>query len=451
MAMEGEVISGHPKAVWRGAVLDSRAITGGELFFALPGERTDGHQFVDQALERGAAAAVIHQVVAIHQGQTAIRVADTYAALHRLTESVRQRVPRRLVAVTGSVGKTTIKELLAAMLGRRFKVARNPGNLNNLLGFPIALLGIPEDTEWMVAEMGMSTAGELARISRLGRPDAALLANVRPVHLESFGTLREVAEAKAELLEGLSPEGLLVANRDDPEVARVARRHPGRIVWYGLRKAADYTVSGVEAVAGGLATRFVLEAPGEACAVDLPLHGLYNVENCLAAASCAHALGVPLEEIAAAAAAVEAPAMRGIVYRLPGDRVVIDDSYNSNPAALEAALESARQLPARRRWAVLGDMLELGEQAPRFHREAGRAAARLGFSPVVGVGELARSLVESAEAAGSEGRWYASAEEAATGLAGGISAGDLVLVKGSRGMALERVVRVLTTPLGEAG
>ncbi len=450
MAMEGEVISGRPEDWWRGATLDSRLVSGGELFFALAGERTDGHRFDDQALERGAAAAVIHEEVTIRPRYTAIRVDDTYAALHGLTEWMRERAPRRLVAVTGSVGKTITKELLTAMLGRRFRVARNPGNLNNLLGFPVALLGIPEDTEWMVAEMGMSAPGELGRISRLARPDAALLTNVRPAHLANFGSLRDIAEAKAEVLEGLSPKGLLVANRDDPEVVRVAPRHQGRIVWYGLRHTADYTAETVDQ-GGGDGTRFVLRAAGEECLVELSLHGHYNLENCLAAAACAHALGVPLEEIAAAAAEVEAPSMRGIVHRLAEGVVVVDDSYNSNPAGLQAALDSARRLRARRHWAILGDMLELGEESSRFHREAGREAAQLGFSPIVGVGELAREMVESAEGEGAEGRWYPDAEAAVENLTGMIREGDLILVKGSRGMALERVVRAIRDLVEEAG
>ncbi len=432
--MEGELTGGDPRAEWQGAVLDSRRVAGGELFFALPGERTDGHRWVGAALAAGAAAAVVAQPVA-DEGPR-IRVDDTVAALHRLTRWARRRTPRRLVAITGSVGKTTTKELLAAMLAARFKVARSPGNLNNLLGFPVALLAVPEDCDWMVAEMGMSTPGELAAISRLGRPDVAVFLNVRPAHLESLGSLGAVAEAKAELLEGLAPDGLVVANREDPLVVGIARRHPGRVVFFG--GDAGYRV---ERTAGG---GLELVAPGERAGLELPLHGSYNVDNCLAAAACAHVLGVPLAAIAAAAATVEPPPGRGVVHRLPSGATLIDDSYNSNPEALRRALESAAELPAGRRWAVLGDMLELGAAAPGFHRAAGELAARLGFSPVVGVGELARELVAAAAAAGAEGRWFATAAEAAAALAGAARRGDLVLVKGSRGVALEAVVAALT-------
>src|SRR5262245_20381442 len=223
--MHGTLIAGDPETSWSGAVLDSRKVAGGELFFALRGEKSDGHRFVAQAIERGAAAAVVHEDVDAPPDATLIRVPDTYAALHALTRAVRAEVPRRLVGITGSVGKTTTKELLALMLGQRYRVAKSPGNLNNLYGFPLALLAVPEDTEGTVAEMGRSTPGELGAISELARADVAVFTSVRAVHLEFFGTLEAIAEAKAELLRGLVPGGLVIANADDPQVARIARRH----------------------------------------------------------------------------------------------------------------------------------------------------------------------------------------------------------------------------------
>lgn len=439
-AMEGQVISGRPETIWQGACLDSRAVQGGELFFALPGEQTDGHLFVGAALERGASAIVVDRAVGAPEDSGVIRVADTFAALHLLTREVRRRSPQHLVAVTGSIGKTTTKELLAAMLARRFKVARNPGNLNNLFGFPVALLGIPEDTEWMVAEMGMSTPGELGQISRLGRPDVAVLTNIRPVHLELFGSLRAIAEAKAEILEGLAPGGVLVANRDDPEVARIANRFQGEVIWFGIDQPAEVRAERIEADTPSAGTRFVLALGAERGEIHLPLYGRYNVENCLAAAACAYHLGVGLEEIQAGLKNADSLAGRGIVHRLSADRVVIDDSYNSNPVALSRALESARALPAKRHWAVLGDMLELGEGAAGYHRAAGREAAELGFGPVVGVGELAREIVAGASEVDTPGLWFEDAVEAANELRGRLEPGDVVLVKGSRGVALEGVV-----------
>jgi UDP-N-acetylmuramoyl-tripeptide--D-alanyl-D-alanine ligase len=403
---------------------------------------------------------------------------------------VRERVPERLVAVTGSAGKTTTKELLAAMLGRRFRAARSPGNLNNLYGFPLALLNMPAGVEWLVAEMGMSIPGELAAVSRLGRPDAAVFTNVRPVHLVNFADLDAIAEAKAELLAGLAPGGLVVANAGDPRVTRIARRalaegRAGRVVWYaglGAEEAGpgangggavgwiepapepDVWAEGIAARPGG-GSRLTLCArsgiapeggngtpapPIERATVELPLIGRHNVDNCLAAAAAAFALGVPLGEIAvAAAAAVPAPG-RGVVHELPGGGRLIDDSYNSNPDALGHALAAAAALagtaplagpaPGGRRWTVLGSMLELGPGSPAFHRAGGERAARAGFSPVAAVGDEARELAAGAAAAGAEALWFPDAHSAAAWAIEQLEPGDTVLVKGSRGVGLETVV-----------
>jgi len=459
VAVAGQVIAGEASSVWDGAAIDSRAVRGGEMFFAFAGARTDGHRFVPDAFARGAAAAMIQETVpagSVSAGAL-IRVEDTFRALHDLTRTVRARVPRHLVGITGSAGKTTTKELLAAMLATRFRVARTPGNLNNLYGFPLALLNVPDDTEWMVAEMGMSTPGELRQLSLLGRPDVALFTVVRPVHLEFFADLRAIAEAKAELLAGLAPGGMVVANADDPEVSRIARRAAAdgaRVVWYGMRTEAAVdarALSVAPAPHGEVGSRFRLEIGGESAEVALPLHGLYNVENCLAAAACAHALGIPLAAIAEAAAQVRPAAMRGVVHRLRGGVTLIDDSYNSNPDALGRALEGAALLPAARRWAVLGDMRELGPEGPRFHRQAGERAAEMGFSPVVGVGELARELAAGARDKGAEAVWLGDAAEAAGWAAGALRDGDLVLVKGSRGVGLEAAVAALLARRGEEG
>jgi UDP-N-acetylmuramoyl-tripeptide--D-alanyl-D-alanine ligase len=541
-AAGGRVIAGDAEVRLHGAAIDSRAVRGGELFFAFAGAHADGHRFVGDAFRRGAAGAVVQDPAAAAaswapdageppaaaaampapapapaaaapelRGRAVIQVADTLAALHDVARVVRRRVPRRLIGITGSAGKTTTKELLAAMLATRYRVARNPGNFNNLYGFPLALLNVPDDAEWMVAEMGMSTPGELRQLSLLGRPDVALFTVVRPVHLQSFDSLRGIAEAKAELLAGLAPGGLVVANAGDPEVVRIALRYLAegaegaegdesaaggggaessrrRVVWYGIRSSAlsptppadslpPLDVVALDPVPGpaGIGSRFVLLAGGRSQEVWLPLHGLYNVENCLAAAACAFALGVPPADIAAAAEQARPATGRGVVHRVVlhgareegerrpgrdvgergehderGELTVIDDSYNSNPDALEKALAGAAQLPAARRLAVLGDMLELGPESPRFHRQGGLAAARLGFDPVAGVGELARELVAGARAGGAAAAWHADAGAAADWVAAAVRPGDVVLVKGSRGIGLDGVVRRLLA-LGETG
>lgn len=443
-AVGGRVTAGDPDAMITGASIDSRAIRGGEVFFAFAGEHTDGHRFVPDALARGAAAAMIQQDVETSTGAL-IRVDDTFKALHDLARFARTRVPEKLVGITGSAGKTTTKELLAAILASRFRTHWTPGNLNNLYGFPLSLLNVPDGTQWMVAEMGMSTPGELRQLSLLGRPDVAVFTVVRPVHLEFFESVQAIAEAKSEILAGLAPDGFIVANADDPEVTRIAKRHGARVIWYGLN-SETVDVRGRDLAPepnGVVGSRFTLEAGGQSVEVRLPLHGLYNVENCVAAAACAWALGMPLDEIAAAVRGVKPASMRGVVHRAERGFLLIDDSYNSNPDALGKALESAAAYPAERRVAVLGDMRELGPEGPRFHRESGERAARLGFSPVVGVGELSRELVAGAQAAGAEAVWLPDAAAAAEWAAGEVRKGDVVLVKGSRGVGLDRAVRGL--------
>lgn len=439
-AVGGRIAAGGADAMIDGAAIDSRAIRGGEVFFAYKGAHTDGHRFVADALAKGAAAAVVQEDVPAPPTGAVIRVEDTFKALHDLARFVRARVPEKLVGITGSAGKTTTKELLGAILGSRFRTAWTPGNLNNLYGFPLSLLNVPDGTEWMVAEMGMSTPGELRELSLLGRPDTAVFTVVRPVHLEFFDSVQAIAEAKSEILAGLSPDGFIVANADDPEVTRIAQRHGARVVWYSQRSKADVRAVDIAPEPGGaVGSRFRLEAGGESVEVRLPLHGLYNVENCLAAAACAWALGMSLEEIAAAVRNVKPASMRGVVHRTEAGFTLIDDSYNSNPDALGKALESAAAYPAGRRVAVLGDMRELGPGGPRFHREAGEHAARLGFA-VVGVGELSRELIAGA---GGDSVWLPDAAAAADWAAAEIRPGDVVLIKASRGVGLDKVVRRL--------
>lgn len=444
-ATGGRIVSGDPGKECAGAAIDSRKIQGGEIFFALPGTRTDGHRFVATAAAAGASAVVVQEDVEAET--TVIRVEDTLKALQDLARHVRSKgVPKKLVGITGSAGKTTTKELLAAMLERRFRISKTVGNLNNLIGFPLCLLNVPDGTEWMVAEMGMSTAGELRELSLMGRPDAAVFTVVRPVHLEFFASLREIGEAKAELLAGLAPGGPVIANADDSEVARIARRHQGgRVVRYGIESEdVDVKLRNLAPGPEGIGSRFRLEAGSETAEVSLPLHGLYNAENCLAAAACSWALGLSLQEISEAVRDVRPASMRGVVHR--GRFTLVDDSYNSNPAAVAKALEGAALLPGKRRVAILGDMRELGPEGPRFHRESGELAARLGFSPILGVGELSRELVAGA---GSGAQWVPDAAAAAEWAAKEVRDGDLVLVKASRGIGLDAVVRRLLPDSGQ--
>lgn len=473
-AMSATLSAGDPASHFVGAAIDSRRTAVGNLFFALDGERTDGHRFVADAWAQGAAGVVVHQDLAEHAAEGAwLRVEDTFRALHDLTRHVRETVPRHLVAITGSVGKTTTKELLAAMLATTWRTAKSPGNLNNLYGFPVSLLGVDEGCEWMVAEMGMSTPGELRAISLLGSPDVAMLTNVRAAHLENFPDLDGIAEAKGELLAGVPAAGIVVANADDSRVMRVAARHPGRLVRFGHLVDADGPRTAGTATQrldlalgpvrprpnGAIGSVFTLiadpDGKHESVDVTLPIHGLYNAENCLAAAACAHALGVPLAAIAEAASQATSGAMRGAVETLANGVVLVDDTYNANPDAVERALESAAILAGQRRVAILGDMLELGPESLALHAGVGHAAARLGFDLVVGIGPQSETLVQAAEHGGADTLWFPDADAAAAwaGAVGGTGApraGDVVLVKGSRGIALEKVVHALRQEKEEA-
>lgn len=450
----GSVPANEPLASYSGAAIDSRRLQAGQLFFALKGEKTDGHRFVEAAWARGAAAVVVDQPVEI-QGPC-IRVPDVLAALHALTHAVRRVNPQHLIGITGSAGKTTTKELIAAFLARRFRVAKSPGNFNNTLGFPLALLGIPVDTEWMVAEMGMSTPGELGQVSRLGRPDIAVFTNVRPVHLENFGSVEAIARAKAELLDGVPDGGTMVANAEDPRVWSIAERfaqeRQGRILTFGFHanpskgRPLDVQCTRIEPLTSGFGSRFTVRTSwaAEELQFESPLHGAYNVENCLAALACVFPLGLDPADIAAALAEMKPAEHRGDVRRLASGAVLVDDCYNSNPDAAKKALESARHLPGARYFAVLGDMLELGPDEDALHAEVGAKAAQLGFTRVIAVGSRARHLADAVRRAGGAADWLADRHEAeAWAKTLDPRDQDVFLVKASRGMALEGVVAIL--------
>ena len=447
-AMHGEIAWGDAAAEWKGASLDSRTVDGGELFFALAGDRVDGHDFTLTALQAGAAGAVVGRLPAAAESipGTGILVEDTFAAMHALTKRVRNEKPEHLVGVTGSAGKTTTKELLGRMLSKRFRAAVSPASFNNLYGFPMSLLNIDDDVEWMVAEMGMSEPGELAQVSRLGRPEIAVFTIIGEAHLERLGSLEAVVEAKAELLEGLDPDGVVVANADDPWVSRIAQRHAdtgGRVLTYG-EHGADVRLQDLRAEPGR--TLFTLVTADGQVDIDLHLHGLYNAWNFAAAATVSVHLGVPLASIAEAGLEAETPPMRGRVVDL-GRVLLVDDTYNSNPRAFRAALASAAELPCERRVVVAGSMLELGDESATLHRRAGHDAADHGFELVIGVGEEAQTLAQAAADSGARVEWHADAKAAAAAVPDLIRSGDVVLVKGSRGVGLEVVVAALESHL----
>jgi UDP-N-acetylmuramoyl-tripeptide--D-alanyl-D-alanine ligase len=430
-----------------GVAVDSRAARPGQLFVAIRGARVDGHDFAAEAVSRGARAVLGERMpAALPEGCPIITAPDPAAALSALATLVRKRAGFRLAAITGSSGKTTTKEFTTAILSRRFAVEKTPGNQNSAVGFPMGLLNLPRVPDWMVGEMGMSAKGELSRLSRSFEPDVAAITNVAPAHLAFFDSIDDVARAKAEILDGLKPEGTFVANADDARVAAIAARWKGRSLRFGRSAEAD--VRGEEFESGGSGTRFRLKTPAGEAAIDLPLPGIHQAVNFLAASAVAIAAGATAADCAAAAPGVAASPHRGEFRRHASGALLYDDSYNSNPAALRAALDTLAGLAATRRIAVLGDMLELGPEEETWHRELGRYASSRA-DRLVCVGELARFFGEEAAAAGFPAaaiQHAATAEEAARLLDPTLREGDAVLFKGSRAIGLDRAVEALATP-----
>jgi UDP-N-acetylmuramoyl-tripeptide--D-alanyl-D-alanine ligase len=428
--------------------IDSRTVEPGALFVAIRGPRFDGHAFVDEAARRGARAVVMDRPAQV-AGLPIVRVADTSRALADLARQVRRRASIALVGITGSVGKTTTKDMTAHLLATKGPVLKTEGNLNNQYGLPLTLLRLRPEHTAAVIEMGMSAPGEIRALTALAEPDVATITKVGPAHLEFFPSLDAIAEAKAEILEGLSTRGTAVLNGDDQRVRRIGARFGGRVLWFGRERHFDVSAESWHGTALGM--RFDMHIAGASVHVALPLAGPHFVSNFLAAAAAAHALGVAPEAMAQAALSLAPARHRGEVRRLGEGVLLLDDCYNSSPDALEAAVVALGMLPGRRRVAVLGDMLELGQSGPSLHRESGRALAGR-VDVVVGVGPLAKQLVDGARAAGLNGgalHHFDSAPEAASGATALVAAGDAVLVKASRGLKLEAVVDALVARFGE--
>jgi UDP-N-acetylmuramoyl-tripeptide--D-alanyl-D-alanine ligase len=428
-----------------GAAVDSRHVSPGDLFVAIRGARVDGHDFAAEAVSRGARAVLAERRPAGLPAEVPVVLAPKPVdVLQRLAAALKSAAGFRLAAITGSVGKTTTKDFTAAILARRFAVEKTPGNQNSQIGFAMSICNLPRAPEWMVGEMGLSEKGDLSRLSRAFEPDVAAILLVAPAHLQYFASVDAIAEAKAEVLEGLRPGGTFVANADDPRVEAIARRHAGRVVRFGRNAAADVTARGESPDGDG--TRLTLVTPEGESPAHVPVAGAHQVVNFLAAAAIAFAVGVPASVSAAAAADFKPAAHRGEWKRHGSGARLFDDSYNANPSSMRAALDTLAAVRASRRIAVLGDMLELGPDEERWHREAGRhAAGRLDL--LVGVGERARWIGEAAIAAGMPRTavfFTATAEDAAALLASRLASGDVVLFKGSRGIGLDRAVAQLS-------
>lgn len=466
-----------------GFSIDTRATREGELFFALSPEDyrrhfftgdsfDDGHRFIPAAFGRGAAAAVARR--ANVEANPELRpfadrllfVEDVIGALQLLARGVLDSWGGRTVGITGSAGKTTAKDLTAHVLaGANKRVLKTHKNFNNELGLALSILQMesdgarPADFDVAVLEMGQSLFGEIRRLVEVAPPDIGVVLVVAPVHLEFFESVEQIAEGKAQLVEGIKPNGVAVLNADDARVAAMRGKHDGRTITFGVEQTADVAAAEIEPARLGL-TRFRLCTPlGESIA-ELPLPGRHNLMNALAASAVATCFGVAPDVIASALRTARASEMRGEVTDFAAGFSLVDDSYNSNPRSL---LSMARSLvegrggteePARRTVVVAGEMLELGGTAAEMHREAGREIASLGVDVLLGVRGLAREIVEGARGAGMTGqaaRFFETTDEAAETLVKEVRPGDLVLVKGSRGVHTERIVERLRAEFPAVG
>jgi UDP-N-acetylmuramoyl-tripeptide--D-alanyl-D-alanine ligase len=442
----------NPVARVAGVSIDSRTLRAGELFIAIHGPRHDGHDHVAAALERGALAALVAES-RLAQYSAAVRdrcipVADTFAALKQLARAVREAWGGKIAGVTGSVGKTTTKEILAALLGARFRVLKSEGNFNNEYGLPLTLFRLDETHQAAVLEMGMSRRGELARLAEIARPDVGVVTRVAPAHLEFFASVDEIALAKRELIEGLNGrDSVAVLNADDPLVSAFASHAPGRVLTYGIEHAADFRAEAIED-RGAMGSSFVLEENGKRVRLELALAGRHVISNALAALAAASVWGIGEAEAQEVLGGLQAPAMRGELLRFNNGAALINDSYNSSPAALHAMIKVLAGTPEyRRRILAAGEMRELGASSPQLHREAGSFAAQTGkIDWIVGVEGDAAQIVEGAVAGGlakAQTKFFPSSEQAAEFLSDLVEPGDLLLVKGSRGVKMERIVEAL--------
>lgn len=449
-ATGGRIVRGDGGTPIGRVSIDSRRIQPGDLFVAIAGERFDGHRFVAEAMAAGAIGALIHDAPGAPADAApplVIEVGDTTRALQDLARYVRRASGTTVVAITGSAGKTTTKEVTARFLGSRFAVFRNQGNLNNHIGLPLSLLELRARPQIAVVELGMNHPGEIRTLVGLAEPQVRVWTNVGDAHLGFFDSPEAIADAKAEILESARPDDVLVANANDERIMRRVGRFAGRVLSFGMDVAADVAATGIRSL-GLDGTEADVTTPAGSARLRTPLPGLGNLANVLAALAVGTHFEVPLDAMVAEAAALRPAPHRGELLRLPGGVTLYDDSYNSSPAALRRAIETvAAATGSARKVAVLGEMLELGRHADGLHRECGEAAAAARLDLLIAVGgPAAAALADAAVRAGMAApavSHVATSEEAAALALQQVRAGDLVLVKGSRGIGTDLVVERL--------
>ena len=428
------------KEIAQGYSIDSRTVQPGDLFFAVKGERLDGHDFVHQALERGAVSAVVRkdQLARFPVKTCLLAVDDTLHALQTLATAVRRMWGKPVVGVTGSAGKTSTKEAIAHVLSSRYRVLKSEGNFNNHFGLPLMLLKLEPEHDMAVIEMGMSHAGEISALAKIAQPEIGVVTVVAPVHLEYFDSLASIARAKYELIESLPAGGIAVLNADDEYVSQFGRDFNGKVVMYGTRANADVRAEQIQS-RGAEGSAFDVVVNGVRERAVLRLVGTHNISNALAAVAVGFERGITLADAVASLATMRAADKRGQVAQL-GNIRVINDCYNSNPKALEAMVDALAAMPAKRRIVVAGEMLELGPAGEKMHQAAGQHIAEKKIDVLIGVRGLAQPMVEAAKTKGMQAEFVATPEEAGEWLARESREGDVVLLKASRGVKLEKAL-----------
>jgi UDP-N-acetylmuramoyl-tripeptide--D-alanyl-D-alanine ligase len=443
--MGGKILQGSHSLSFHKFNIDSRLTEPGELFFALVAER-NGHDFVPAAVKKGASGAVVSHKISIPDKDIAlIQVNDTLEALHKLATQVLSEHPVKVIGITGSIGKTTTKEFTWRLLSRNLNVLKSEGNFNNQLGVPLSLLKLTDKHDVAVLEMAMSAPGEIKTLTRIAPPDIAVITNIKPVHLQFFNSIEEIALAKKEILEGAKNDGIAVLNGDDPLVKKIAEGWKGKKILFGLSAECEVRAQNIQKT-GWKGMAFELRYGNREEKISLPFFYESHLYNFLAAAAAAKALSVPFEDILPQIITLSLMPNRGTLVRLAKNIRLIDDSYNSNPAALEAALKALAPLASKRKIAVLGDMLELGEKEIEYHIQAGRQVAEWGWDILVTVGILSQYIAEGALSSGMRTDQvfsFKNSEEAAGELSPLLQEGDLVLVKASRKIETEKIVERL--------
>ena len=445
--ISGEILGRVERMEIKGVSIDSRTIKEGELFVAIKGDRFDGHDFVPEAIKRGAWGAIVERsaleskYASLGGLKNIIAVEDTLHSLQEMSAAHRKKFSLPLVGITGSNGKTTTKEMLACILRQKGPVLKNEGNLNNHIGVPLTLMGLNAGHKTAVVEMGMSGPGEIKMLTRLVMPTVGVITNIGPAHLEFLGSMDMVVQAKGELLENMEPNSIVVLNADDRYFEALKTKFNGSMITFGIDNPADVTAVDIRQEKN--ITDFNIRSGDSAVRVRLQAVGRHNVYNALAAAAAALAVGMPLESVKYGLEDFSPIAMRSELKQIKG-RLVLEDCYNANPRSMEAALDTLVSLrQGGKIIAVLGDMLELGEASGDAHRAIGAAAARLGVDLLITVGPLSKLIGDGAREAGMPRERVVGARsnaDAAAILRERSQNGDVILIKGSRAVKMEKIL-----------